>query len=531
MKTFLVFFSFGGKIPVLELELLRTFCIRTRKVYTQVEILILTDPATGSVLRKAGLRTLDAEVRPETLLLDRTRMFHDYVAAQPPGNLVCLVDHDIIINRPLSFVEAGSFDVAYTFRKRAQKYPLNGGIVVARTGAASASFIHNVLENYQRLPADQLAWWGDQIGVWNLVRPYLDNLREGVIEIDQVRLLLVDGETFNWTPFDMDVSKGTLRANFFLSEALYRQCREKAVVHFKGPRKHLQIQYFDRLAVDQLELPSDPLTQDHQKDPPQRQFCSLRMERFDRWHVSQPGQSGGVAIADLTFEQAIREVQNYGCVEIDLRVMVKGDLPPSGRDKAEPICQRWVGIIAEFSANPLEDRELKLLSAYEPFAALLAGAMPIFACASGSEIADIAGGIEGHLTLFGMLVALAARGDIQWTVSDRSSPVTPKKFSTQDLCAALLVSRSRHAKSILLRILLGDALGESLAHYSTKSVLRDDSRQLHPGFDECDWAVFACLYKKVASEVGFAANSEYFEADPLATITRYRDFRGGVLGG
>jgi len=530
MKTFLVFFSYRGKIPVLEFELLRVFCLRMRKVYPRAEIVILTDPATGSILRKAGLKTLESEVRPETLLLDRTRIFQDYIAAQPPDDLVCLIDYDIILNRPLGFVEAHVFDVAYTFRRRAKKYPLNGGVVVVRTGAASASFIQNVLENYQRLPVDQLAWWGDQIGVWNLVGPHVGNLREGVVEIDQVRILLVDGEAYNWTPFDMDVSPETLRANLFLTETLYRQCRDKAVLHFKGPRKHLQIHYFDRLIIDRLEVSNHSLLHGQQQDSPQNQFCSLKMEGFDKWHLSISGHGGAAEVAELTFGEAIKEACRYGRVEIDLRILAKRAFLPGRREEVLPPSGRWEGFIADFGENPLEPCQIETLNCHEAFSALLAGALPVFVYVTGGEISDVAAGIEGHLGLFGLLVALASGGAVEWAVGDRISPVEQRKLSTQDLCAALLATRARYAKSILLRLLVSDALGNDLAQNPPKPVFGDALKKIHPCFDHCDWAVFAWLYKGVAKDVGFAANIEYFDVEPLAAVSGYRDFRGKLLG-
>ena len=89
--------------------------------------------------------------RANTSKLDR---WFDVIAAQPDGARVLLIDVDTAILRPLDPVWDRAFDVAYTVRPTASKFPLNAGVVFVRTGPRALAFMRAWRDENRRMRTD-----------------------------------------------------------------------------------------------------------------------------------------------------------------------------------------------------------------------------------------------------------------------------------------------------------------------------------------------------------------------------------------
>jgi hypothetical protein len=138
--------------------------------------------------------------------------------------------------------------------REARKYPINGGLLVFDNPGASALAIYqSVVERYAACSPDDMRWWGDQISLFEVLASYRDNLLScKPFEFNDVLVIPASTERHNWTPHDMDVSPATLWSNFFLTSSLVAEFNKRAIVHFKGPRKHLMMQYARCLYGDDL---------------------------------------------------------------------------------------------------------------------------------------------------------------------------------------------------------------------------------------------------------------------------------------
>jgi hypothetical protein len=98
-------------------------------------------------------------------------------------------------------------------------------------------------------------------------------------------------ELFNWTPFDMDVSPATLRDNFFLTELAANSYSTRRVIHFKGPRKHLMMQYSrTEFGKDLSALPKLKALESYEEvvqKVEELQLCmkSIRSNRLSIWEL------------------------------------------------------------------------------------------------------------------------------------------------------------------------------------------------------------------------------------------------------
>lgn len=243
--NFVTFFSYEGKLPRLELELLQTFQQSLYTQYSHARLVILTDLASAPQFKALGFEPFAIPVTRDTLLLDRIRGFRAFLETLADGASCAMLDFDMLVMKPFDFLDQ-DFEVAYTVRRHLNKQPLNGGVAIYRATRASKRILDKVIEDYKSLPPEQQQWWGDQISISNLFKEKLGDLTEGMHSFDGASVLLLDGKKYNFTPYDMDVSPKTLAKNFIIDRPLAQWLDEaiddKFILHFKGPRKHLQFQ-------------------------------------------------------------------------------------------------------------------------------------------------------------------------------------------------------------------------------------------------------------------------------------------------
>lgn len=246
---FSTFFSYSGVIPKLELEALYIFISSIKKNYPNSEVVIITDHQSAGFFRSEGLSVFSVEVKQHTLLLDRVRAYKKLMENSDQESLFVFMDFDMILLRKFDFLEE-SFDCAYTLRSQLKQQPINGGLAVYRNTEKGLAILSKVIDHYEALPEEQKRWWGDQISISSLLMENYSSLKPGSLSIRQGEILLLDASVYNWTPHDFDVSLGTLSKNLFIDKPLAgwvgNGFSSKYVVHFKGPRKHLQYQFWEQ---------------------------------------------------------------------------------------------------------------------------------------------------------------------------------------------------------------------------------------------------------------------------------------------
>jgi len=258
---FATFFSYSGVIPKLELESLYIFISSIKNNYPESDVVIITDHQSASFFRSEGLKVFPAKVEQQTLLLDRVRSYKKLMEKFDQESLFVFMDFDMILLKRFDFLEE-SFDCAYTLRSKLKQHPINGGLAVYRNTEKGLEIISKVIDCYEALPNEQKQWWGDQISISSLLLSNNSSLESGMHLIVGGKILLLDAFLYNWTPHDFDVSFATLSRNLFIDRPLADWVSDglisKYIVHFKGPRKHLQHQFW-RQAQGSMPLYFDEL--------------------------------------------------------------------------------------------------------------------------------------------------------------------------------------------------------------------------------------------------------------------------------
>lgn len=241
------FFSYGGLPPKLEFELLDSFARNAGKLNPELKLTILTDTSTSKFLKARGYKCLVGNVKRETLLLDRLRAFRAFISEQAPGQLCAMLDYDTLTQVPFcNWFDDINFDCAYTLRKTSSKYPINGGVALYKNNHNALSVLDDLIREYEGLPENDKSWWGDQICLSNCFLRNLKALEIGVSNYKKSKILLLDGDIYNFTPYDGDISQKTLFNNLIIDENVNSwidsALKKKFLIHFKGLRKHLQLQ-------------------------------------------------------------------------------------------------------------------------------------------------------------------------------------------------------------------------------------------------------------------------------------------------
>lgn len=236
------FFSYAGNPGRSEMELIETFVARVSSLDPSLTVIVTTDPESARFLTHLKAELNVFSISRETLLLDRCKSNLELLKRLRGSRQVLFLDYDIAINR---LVDADDHESLLLTVRGTKKYPINGGFLAfSRPDKASISLYQAVLDQYLACPKDNLRWWGDQVSLFQALSAYRESLfRLESFEHLGVLIQPVPTDECNWTPFDMDVSPQTLWQNFFLSKRSAAEYNQRSVIHFKGPRKHLMMQY------------------------------------------------------------------------------------------------------------------------------------------------------------------------------------------------------------------------------------------------------------------------------------------------
>ncbi len=236
------FFSYEGEPPVSELELLHVFLRRVVALNKDIKTIVITNKQNAIHLNGMCDVIHTIEVSKETLLFDRCRGNLEVLRTYDNAAQIIFSDYDIVYNALPSVTNCES--LLLTVRDLPRQ-PINGGLLVfSRPTEKSRAFYENVFSMYTRVPPALRSWWGDQISLYEAVRHHDSELRRlQNFVVNGLLIVPASVELFNWTPFDLDTSPATLRDNFFLTETAANSYSKRRVIHFKGPRKHLMMQY------------------------------------------------------------------------------------------------------------------------------------------------------------------------------------------------------------------------------------------------------------------------------------------------
>jgi hypothetical protein len=246
---FATFFSYSGSIPRLEREALDIFVSSVRRHYPHDDVIVITDYQSARLLIPRGFRLFPVEIRQETLLLDRVRAYKKLMETYPNERFFGFMDFDMILLKKFDFLDE-SFDCVYTLRPHLKHQPINGGLAVYKNEKAGLEIISKVIKTFEALSPEEKRWWGDQISISSLLLAENSVVGFGENSLHGGRVLLLDAAVYNWTPHDFDVSLETLSKNFFIDKPLESwmgdEFDSKFIIHFKGPRKHLQYQFWEQ---------------------------------------------------------------------------------------------------------------------------------------------------------------------------------------------------------------------------------------------------------------------------------------------
>ena len=240
------FFSFQGKLPPLEIELLKSFRRSLLQVYPNCIFKVLTDPSSVSLINENGFNAFAIDVEQTTLLLDRLKGYRKFLEELPENSDCFMFDYDMLILKDLQITESG-VDIAYTVRKNLSEQPINGGLVYYKKNQKALKILDEIIACYESLPMEQQTWWGDQLALTTVFERKFGIVKQGIYTTDDTRVLFLDAKKYNFTPYDMDISLPTQGANLFIQDHLSKWLNVDLdtiyVCHFKGPRKHLQLQF------------------------------------------------------------------------------------------------------------------------------------------------------------------------------------------------------------------------------------------------------------------------------------------------
>ena len=215
------------------MEMIDLLCRSARIFHPGAECTLLTDKATRVTGLSGPINRVDSTIDHKALMLSRTLAQADYLAKSTFSRPMAFVDSDILVNASLARVFKVDFDVALTWRIN-KAMPINGGLMLLnnrrpeRVRAFFQRFVSIYLEHY----ANESGWFGDQLALRDVVGLSHRVLSKSkLIDSGGVRVLMLPCDTHNFSPDNLYAEIATPLA-------------DKAILHFKGPRKRLMAPFW-----------------------------------------------------------------------------------------------------------------------------------------------------------------------------------------------------------------------------------------------------------------------------------------------
>ncbi len=251
--TVCVFCAFGARhLPDFERRLLLTFVRSIRRVYrNSVKVILLTDKLLDTGLYDDVFsETRGLPVDRSKLLLSRAEAYLSVVNTHDWSTPLALLDYDVLVLQSIGDVFEGDDDVFLTDRAYSKDMPINGGVILLnnKNPKNSSAFYKLVVDIYRSLPSEQLSWWGDQVALSRAVYSgYVSKPNTQVIS-SSWRARLLPRETHNYTPYDVD--SGTKIPPVISDDVIALLRSFVKIAHFKGPRKHLMLEWGRRIGLE-----------------------------------------------------------------------------------------------------------------------------------------------------------------------------------------------------------------------------------------------------------------------------------------
>lgn len=178
-------------------------------------------------------------VAKETLLLDRTFHYREFLDLHDWQSHICFLDFDILVMKDVHAAYSGEADVYFTMRNWSKDMPINGGVVFLEKGKAEGCkrLYDDVLYFYTRMKGEHVAWFGDQVSLKYALLADSTQIRNDLIRTRSGAMVgIVPRNAYNYTPYDVD-SGQDIPQTMQPSEIDF--FKERPILHFKGPRKHL----------------------------------------------------------------------------------------------------------------------------------------------------------------------------------------------------------------------------------------------------------------------------------------------------
>lgn len=178
-------------------------------------------------------------VASETLLRDRAHHYREYLDQHDWLSHACFLDFDILVMKDVHPAFSGEADLYITVRNWSKEMPINGGVIFLEKGKAEACkrFYDDTLFFFDHMNAEHVAWFGDQVALKYAMLTGAENLKVDLVKTRSGALVgIVPRNSYNYTPYDVDTGQDIPQTmqpteiDFF---------KERPILHFKGPRKHL----------------------------------------------------------------------------------------------------------------------------------------------------------------------------------------------------------------------------------------------------------------------------------------------------
>lgn len=240
--NFVVFCSFGAnKLSSIEENILNSFIESIRKVYAgRAKLHLLTDEYLSDSIILGKFDSISRKnIDPRMLLLERTRMYKEFIANSEVGDLIGLIDYDVLILRPIDEIFKIKADMYVTTRPYLKDMPINGGVLFIDLSRKHLveKFYEHVNSIFEKLPTEQQAWWGDQQSLYQAaVQGAIIQNNSSIMSSSGCLINLIPREKYNYTPYDVDSGR---KISDKLDAVEIENIKKAFIVHFKGPRKHL----------------------------------------------------------------------------------------------------------------------------------------------------------------------------------------------------------------------------------------------------------------------------------------------------
>ncbi len=240
--TFATFAAYGA--PALNDDVIEQLVFHTSSIRKshgrEASLTLLTDEVLADA---RALQLFDVVKRRPvigaTLLLDRARHYRAFLEDHNWASHIAFLDFDILVMKDIHPVFNGYADVYLTVRSWSKNMPFNGGVVFLQKDKPDLcrGFYNDVLSVYEHLEPEHLGWYGDQLSLMAAATTGGSQLSPDLIQTRSGALVgIVPRNDYNHTPYDVDVGKDVPSALDATDIAFFK---ERPVLHFKGPRKHL----------------------------------------------------------------------------------------------------------------------------------------------------------------------------------------------------------------------------------------------------------------------------------------------------